>query len=201
MVAQATIPILRLPETDTRRLIAIAGPPASGKSTLAKALVEALCVKDHASQLLPMDGFHLDNATLDTRGLRARKGAPETFDLAGFNALLTRTKIETNLRAPAFDRTQDAVIEDAIPIDADTKALIVEGNYLLLDAPGWRDLHALWDFSVFLPVDTAELHHRLVNRWLHHGLSHSEAEAKAQGNDLPNAELVLTKSLPSDLTL
>ncbi len=75
-----------------RYIVAIAGPPASGKSTLSEAVSgqinlirgEPICA------VVAMDGFHLDNSVLDARGLRLRKGAPETFDAEGFVRLIRR---------------------------------------------------------------------------------------------------------------
>ena len=68
--------------------------------------------------------------------------------------------------------------------------MIVEGNYLLLDASGWRDLRPLWDFSIFLSVPEAELHKRLMQRWIRHDYSQEDAMAKIDGNDMKNARLI-----------
>ena len=148
-----------------------------------------------------MDGFHLDNAILDQRGLRARKGSPETFDLAGFASLLDRLKREGEVVIPTFDRSRDISIGSSQVIKADMMTVIVEGNYLLLDRPGWRGLAKLWDFSVFLGVQPLELERRLLERWRAHGLSEQDAMSKAQGNDLPNAALVTESALPADLMI
>ncbi|MFK7763165.1 MAG: nucleoside/nucleotide kinase family protein [Roseobacter sp.] len=172
-----------LPAHEDRHLIAIAGPPASGKSTLAQKVVRALpdaCV-------VPMDGFHLDNRLLDQRNLRARKGAPETFDVNGFQHLLSRLRTDTEVIYPLFDRTRDCAIAGAGCVDAKTRTIVIEGNYLLLDAPGWRNLQAYWDLTAYLSVPNAVLRARLLQRWHDHGYAREDAERKVDENDMPNA--------------
>ena len=184
-----------------RRFVAVAGPPACGKSTLSAALVAGLREAGLGAGLVAMDGFHLDNAILDARGLRARKGAPETFDLNGFAALLARLNSPQEVIAPTFDRARDVSVGASTIISADVTHVVVEGNYLLLDCPGWRDLSRLWDVSVSLAAPFDVLKERLVQRWLDHGLSARDALAKASENDLPNAKLVCDHSLPADIVI
>jgi len=181
-----------------RLLIAIAGPPASGKSTLAADLVAAL---GPDAALVPMDGFHLDNRILDARGLRPRKGAPETFDAAGFTHMIRRLATEAEVIIPVFDRPRDIAIAGAAAIDAQTKIAIVEGNYLLLNDATWTDLHPLWDLTVFLNVPTATLTHRLIQRWLDNDHTPEQAETRARSNDIPNALRVARNSIAADITL
>lgn len=174
-----------------RPLVAVAGAPGSGKSTLAEALVARV----PGAVLLPMDGFHLDNRVLDARGQRARKGAPETFDAAGFVALLARVRAGDEVVFPVFDRDRDLAIAGAGIIDATTRLVVVEGNYLLLDADPWRQ--ARYDLTVTLDVPEAELRRRLTARW--QGLGADVAAHLA--NDLANASLVIRGSRPADLVL
>ncbi|EPX81158.1 AAA family ATPase [Litoreibacter arenae] len=176
-----------LPKTQGRRLIAVAGPPASGKSTLAEQLAETL--PDAA--VVPMDGFHLDNDTLAERGLLARKGAPQTFDAQGFVALVRKLREPVAVSYPTFDRSRDCVVPDGGSVAPDCKTVIVEGNYLLLDAVPWDQLRDLWDVSFFLDVPLTALRERLLQRWRDHGYSEADALAKAESNDLPNAQVVL----------
>lgn len=190
-----------LPESGPRRLIAIAGAPGSGKSTVAKKLCEQLNAEGLRTGLVAMDGFHLDNAILKERGLLARKGAPETFDLDGFDNLLARLSTGKSVIAPRFDRDLDASIGSAVVIDEATSLVVVEGNYLLLESPGWRDLRKHWTYSVFLSASVEELAKRLQARWLGHGLDADEASRKVGENDLPNARLVQNLSTAADLTL
>lgn len=190
-----------LPETDQRHLAAIAGPPGSGKSTLAEAVVAELVKRGHEAVLMPMDGFHLDNRLLEPRGLIARKGAPETFDFGGFASTIRRVRDEASVILPVFDRSREIAIAGAEEIRAETRIVVVEGNYLCLDEEPWRGLRDYWDFSVFLDVPMPELEARLVARWLGFGFSPEDALAKARGNDLRNAERVNGAVLPVDLTL
>ena len=148
-----------------------------------------------------MDGFHLDNRVLDARGLRHRKGAPETFDLRGFARLLAEIAEGGEVVCPLFDRDRDLAIAGARVVPADSRVVVVEGNYLLYDAPGWRDLATFWSLSVFLEVSEPVLLARLMQRWLDQGLSPDDARARAEGNDMPNARLVTAHRLPADLAL
>lgn len=194
--------IAALPENGARRrLAAIAGPPGSGKSTLAEAVVSALVAAGEAAVLMPMDGFHLDNRLLEPRGLLPRKGAPETFDFGGFAATLARVRREPSVILPVFDRTREIAIAGAEEIRPETRIVVAEGNYLLLDEDPWRDLARLWDLSVFLDVDEAELEHRLIDRWLGFGFAAEDARAKALGNDIPNGRRVLGAVVAPDLRL
>lgn len=183
---------------DERKLIALAGPPASGKSTIAEALVTHL---GQTAALVPMDGFHYSNAILDARDLRARKGAPETFDLAGFNTLMWRLRTEGEVAVPTFDRSLDTSIGSSVLIEAHHSLIIVEGNYLLLDEPDWKDLKQHWTLSIALDVPDDVLEKRLVQRWLSHGLSTQAARNRAMSNDIPNAQRVMRNRLMPDLTI
>ena len=187
-----------------RVLIALAGPPGAGKSTLADALVQRLNTSspEAPAAVVPMDGFHYDNLILEARGLRGRKGAPETFDASGFLALLHRLRDVTNdVAIPVFDRSMDLSRASARMIEPRHRLLVVEGNYLLLDRPVWRDLRPLFDMTIFLKPTLATIEERLIQRWLDHGYQRDEAITKARGNDLANAEVILAESGPADLTL
>ena len=186
---------------DERCLIAIAGPPAAGKSTVAKQVVKDLNNEGRSAGLVPMDGFHMDNADLIKMGLLERKGAPETFDLDGFTSLVRSLKQGGHVMVPLFDRQKDSTIPNAAEIAADVQFVVVEGNYLLFDEHGWKDLVDLWDITAFIFEDAAELERRLTQRWVRHGLSLDDAKARAQTNDLPNALRVLSQKLDSNLTL
>jgi pantothenate kinase len=133
-----------------RRVVALAGPPASGKSTFANQIADHLTAQGNSAQAVPMDGFHLDNSELDLRGLRSRKGAPETFDIAGLTDLIGRLGTEDKVPFPTFDRSHDRAAPDGGVLSHGVETVIVEGNYLLFDDKGWRDLYDLWDFRIFL---------------------------------------------------
>ena len=181
-----------------RRLVALVGPPASGTTTLAADLAAALSAAGTESCVLPMDGFHLDNRILDLRGLRARKGAPETFDVAGFATTLARASSPGEVIHPVFDRTMDCAIAGAGRIAETCDTVVVEGNYLMLRAPVWQDLAALWDISVALNPPPEVLRERLIRRWLALGHDQAEAVRRTESNDLVNALLIARDSAPSD---
>lgn len=183
-----------------RFVVAIAGPPGSGKSTLSAALRDVL--PEGASEVVPMDGFHYDDGILARRGLSARKGAPETFDFAGFEALLRRIRSgEPDIAIPVFDRSMELSRAAAAVVSADVKFVLVEGNYLLLDEEPWSRLAPLFDFTIFVDVPRAELEHRLRRRWHEHGRSEADALAWIATNDLPNIERVLARRRPPDMVV
>ncbi|WP_209508217.1 MULTISPECIES: hypothetical protein [unclassified Ruegeria] len=190
-----------LPAARHRQLVAIAGPPGSGKSTVASLATAKLNRRGVSAGLVPMDGFHFDNAILKERGLFPRKGAPETFDLVGFHALLVRLRAEDEVAIPGFDRKLDLAIAARSMILPDQRVVLVEGNYLLLDEAGWSGLHALWALKVFLGVDLATLKSRLTDRWVGFGLDKQAARERALSNDIPNAERVIQNSVQGDLNL
>lgn len=180
-----------------RLLVAIAGPPGAGKSTLA----EALAAQIEGAAVVPMDGFHLDNGILEARGLLARKGAPGTFDVAGFGALVARLKAEDEVVIPVFDRSRDLAVAGARMIGPEARILLVEGNYLLLNEAPWRGLARFWDVTIAIEVPLAVLEARLTQRWRDHGLSEAAAVARAMGNDIPNARRVVAGSARADVTI
>ena len=179
-----------------RFLVAVAGPPGAGKSTIAETLTARI---SHPAAVVPMDGYHLDNGELVARNLLPRKGAPETFDAAGFLHLVQQLKTPQAVDYPTFDRAADATVPGGGTVSADTQVLVLEGNYLLLDAPVWRDLAPLFDLTVMLDVPRDVLRARLIDRWRHHGLSDADAVARAEGNDLRNADAVQQGSRPADV--
>jgi fructokinase len=183
-----------------RVFVGVAGPPASGKSALAGELADALGLNGITAVVVPMDGFHLDNAVLDDLGLRARKGAPETFDLGGFRTLLNRLAGSENpVYLPVFDRSRDLSVAAGRTVTVASRVLIFEGNYLLFDEPGWRDLREGWDLSIWLdtPIDTVR--DRCLARWDRHGLTPEAARARTEMNDLRNARRVAQNRLPADI--
>ena len=138
-----------------------------------------------------MDGFHLANETLEARGLLAVKGAPETFDVDGFVRMLERVRDgAATVLWPAFDRSREETVPDAIAIASSTKLVVVEGNYLLLDQPGWRDVRPLLDEVWYMDVPTAVLRERLVARATSGRRTPAEAIEHVDGSDLVNARLV-----------
>nr|WP_111298213.1 nucleoside/nucleotide kinase family protein [Paracoccus saliphilus] len=180
-----------------RHLVALAGPPAAGKSHICDILQKQL----PAAGLLQMDGFHLDDRLLRRRGLLARKGAPETFDLDGFTVMLDRLAADDgrDVLVPVFDRGIETSRAAAAEITSPTRLILVEGNYLLLDRPGWRDLARHFALTVMLEAPEPVLRARLEGRWA--GYDTETLHLKLDKNDLPNMRLVLKESRPADLVL
>ncbi|PYE86011.1 sugar transporter [Pseudoroseicyclus aestuarii] len=184
-----------------RILVAIAGAPASGKTTLAAELAKRLRLKKCQAEVVPMDGFHLDNAVLDMWGMRTRKGAPESFDAGGFLHLIRRLAAEEDVVAPIFDRARDIAIAGAQVVPSDCPVVIVEGNYLLHDEAPWSRLAPLWHVSAFLEVPIEDIRARLIQRWLSLGHTRAVATQRVMHNDMPNAQRVMDHALPADLRL
>lgn len=185
--------------SDERYVVAIAGPPAAGKSTLAAELQNALA--DRVA-VLGLDAFHYDNAILTERGQLDRKGAPFTFDVAGYGRTLDvlRTDRSAPICIPRFDRELELTRNCAELVLPAHDVVVTEGNYLLLEEPEWAALRPLFDLTVMLDVSADVTSTRILERWAHFGLSPAEAAARAQHNDLPNAELVRQNSAPADIT-
>lgn len=196
--AQLAATIRAKAQAQRRFLTALAGPPGAGKSTLAAELVVAL---GQGAKAVPMDGFHYDDAVLIARGARARKGAPDTFDVAGFRHLLTRLRSEDEVAIPLFDRDLEISRAGADIVGPDDRILIVEGNYLLLNEAPWPDLAPLFDLTIWIDVPEAELDRRLMARWAHYGKTPAEARAWIDGNDMPNIRRVVAGSRPADLVI
>lgn len=183
-----------------RHVTAIAGPPGSGKSYVADRLADALNARQaESAAVFPMDGYHFDDAILLARGWRSRKGAPHTFDVLGFAAMLTRLRAnqEDEIAVPVFDREIEIARNAARFIPRGVRHLIVEGNYLLLDRSPWSEL--VFDTTVFLDVPIEELTRRLEDRWK--SLEGPALTAKIEENDLPNARLVIEKSREAEFIL
>ncbi|WP_420081986.1 nucleoside/nucleotide kinase family protein [Streptomyces sp. JL4002] len=184
-----------------RRILGIAGPPGAGKSTLAASLARAL--GPGLAAVVPMDGFHLAQAELVRLGRADRKGAPDTFDAAGYTALLRRLREQQDgvVYAPAFDRCLEEPVAGSVPVAADVPLVITEGNYLLHEAGGWAGVRPLLDEVWLLAPDDALRVDRLIERHVRHGRERERAAAWVARSDEANARLVAPGAARADLVL
>ncbi|KAJ5160921.1 uncharacterized protein N7482_007925 [Penicillium canariense] len=208
-----------------RYLVTIAGVPGSGKTTTAQAVVQHLN-KDpqiHAA-LLSMDGFHLSRSELDAfpnpKEAHMRRGAPWTFDVTRFVDFMHRLRIWADqtplatpsseslsssdvIKAPAFDHEVKDPVEDGIAITSVTNIIIVEGNYLLLNEPGWRDLASLVDYRVFVDTDLQEARERTAKRHVMAGIEKTleDGYRRVDSNDYLNGVSIREKLIGPDLVL
>ncbi len=188
---------------DTKRfLVAIAGPPGAGKSTLADRVAEALRAKGESAEVLPMDGFHMDNAVLIEKGLLKRKGVPESFDVRAFLDIVKAVRAaEEEVLVPVFDRSRELAIASARIVSPDHRFILIEGNYLLLSQGKWAELEGMFDYSIMLAPPMEVLEQRLWDRWKGYELDDEAARDKVYGNDLPNGRLILENRRPADATV
>ena len=191
----------RLALAGDRRILGIAGPPGVGKSTLAERLVRAL---GPLAVLVPMDGFHLAQAELERLGRAGSKGAPDTFDAAGYAALLRRLRAPepgTVVYAPAFDRSLEQPVAGALPVPPDVPLVVTEGNYLLYGEGAWAPVRGLLDEAWFLELDDDVRVRRLVERHVRFGKERAYAERWVAGSDEANARLVAAGRDRADLVV
>lgn len=183
-----------------RRVLGVTGPPGAGKSTLTAAVVSALAP---AAVLVPMDGFHLAGSELERLGRHDRKGAPDTFDAAGYVALLRRLRAasEETVYAPVFDRHLEEAIAGAVPVAPEVPLVVTEGNYLLLEDGQWAQVRELLDEVWFVEVDDELRVERLVRRHVEHGRTPAEAREWVLRSDEANARLVARTRSRADLVV
>ena len=191
------------PRDGGRRVLGIAGSPGAGKSTLAENLVRELNGTGRPWVAhVPMDGFHLADAELERLGLRDRKGAPDTFDAAGYAALLQRLREDEYgdvVYAPGFERVLEQPIAGAVPVPPSARLVVTEGNYLLLASGVWPRVRGRMDEVWFCDLDEQERLRRLIARHERFGKGREEAVEWVMRSDQRNAELVAAARDRADL--
>lgn len=190
---------------NNRYILGIVGPPGAGKSTLAEKLFAAIeQLQPGLSVVVPMDGFHLDNETLEEVGLLHLKGIPDTFDAAGFVTLLEQIKqAPLNLEkgpipVPTYNRSIEGSVFGEVFVKPEHQLVIVEGNYLLLEDDPWGKVGPICDEIWFLDVPESVLLPRLIARHMAGGKDQQAAEEKVNSTDLPNARLVAQSKKRAD---
>jgi pantothenate kinase len=192
-------------EAGGRRIIGITGAPGSGKTTIAQALVAVLNGESAQGDApgavhLPMDGFHLADVALTRLGRLARKGAPDTFDPAGYAALLHRLRRDEDdvVYAPAFDRDIEQPIAGAIPVPQGCRLVVTEGNYLLLEQGAWPQARRALDEVWYVDVDAEVRQRRLVERHVRFGKAPDAALAWVADVDERNAAIIAGSRAAAD---
>lgn len=187
-----------------RVAIGMAGGPGVGKSTLAVQLVEALNAGTPGLAVyVPMDGFHMLHAKLEALGTVKDKGAPHTFEGAAFAHFLERLKAaKADVSGPGYSRKIEDVVQDAFVVPAETRILVVEGNYLLLaNSPWWR-IRPLLDSAIFIAVPRETVRARLMKRHAEEGLFSEERNREhVERVDLANYDLVARSRSRADIVI
>lgn len=201
----AGLTLKRLAGAKGRRvMIAIAGAPGSGKSTIAEHVVDVLNAGEGVSAaLFPMDGFHYDDAVLEEMKRRPFKGAIDTFDAHGLRHMLERLKANEDdvVAVPVFDRAIEIARAGGRLIPQSVDIIVCEGNYLLASQSPWDRLKQIFDLTVFVDVDEDDLRARLRDRWRSFGLGEDEINRKVEENDLPNGRFIISASTEPDLRI
>ncbi|AYM08776.1 nucleoside triphosphate hydrolase [Agrobacterium radiobacter] len=199
----AGLTLKRLAGANGRRvMIAIAGAPGSGKSTIAEHVVDVLNAGESVSAaLFPMDGFHYDDAVLEEMKRRPFKGAIDTFDAHGLRHMLERLKANEDdvVAVPVFDRAIEIARAGGRLIPQSVDVIVCEGNYLLASQSPWDRLKQIFDLTVFVDVDEDDLRARLRERWRSFGLGEDEINRKVEENDLPNGRFIISANTEPDL--
>lgn len=203
ILAQDFLRLKQQQSSQNRVLLGITGPPGAGKSTLSENLHQELRRLGVSSKVVPMDGFHLDNETLQAMGILHLKGIEQSFDGEGFVRLLKRLKegLDLNVPYPTFDRSMESTVKNGGFVPSGEENLIVEGNYLLSDSVPWHQIRCLLDWVWYVDVPEDVLLPRLLMRHMNGGKDLEQAQEKVASTDLPNAQHVARTKSKADLLL
>jgi pantothenate kinase len=188
----------RLATAGGRRVLGIAGAPGAGKSALAARLVEGL--GPDVARLVGMDAFHLAQAELVRLDRAERKGAPDTFDVDGYVALLERlrTSADPVVYAPEFRREIEEPIACAVPVPREVPLVVTEGNYLLL----WERLRPLLDECWYIAAaDEPARVERLIGRHVAFGRTPEAAREWVLRSDEANTRVIAATRGRADLVV
>ncbi len=187
----------------TRKLIAIAGIPGSGKTTLMLKLIDRInAIKPATAAAVSMDAYHLMNVQLDALDLRKVKGSPQTYDVTSYLHLLKQLKTQTkrDVFYPVYDRgIHNPIWRASQIVKPKVKILFTEGQFLLLDHAPWDELANVVDESWYLKVDPAKVREDLIARHVHGGRTREDAIEHVTRSDDANRDLVLTCMRKPDL--
>ena len=151
-----------------------------------------------------MDGFHYAQRELERLGRADRKGAQDTFDAAGYVALLARLRAadEAVVYAPEFRREIEEPIACALPVPREVPLVVTEGNYLLVGDGDWARVAPLLDETWFVEAPSEDTRHeRLIARHIAFGKDPDYARAWSLSSDERNAVLVASTRERADLVI
>ncbi|KAI0009213.1 P-loop containing nucleoside triphosphate hydrolase protein [Xylariaceae sp. FL0662B] len=222
---QVDQPDPKTPSGPRRILIALAGAPGSGKTTIATNIVRALAdltADPPKTVVISIDGFHLPLSALralpNASEALARRGAPWTFDAkaavdmvrklrtagnngtgagAGAGAAADAAGSEDVVVVPTFDHAVKDPVADGLVVGRDAQVCLIEGNYVLCNEDLWSEIADLVDERWLVRVDENLARNRVAARHLAAGIEPSMelALARTDYNDIPNGRYVMEHSL------
>ena len=194
---------------EKRFIVYLAAPPGAGKTTLSLflAYLSEITKKMLRIQSVGIDGFHYPQEYIEKHNviingeavpMRRVKGSPETFDLQKLTESIKLLR-EKDVKWPIYDRNLHDVVQDAVLVQGDI--VLIEGNWLLLDEAGWRELLPFCDYSIFITAEESMLKERLVRRKVSGGTSPEKASEFYAQSDSVNITRALKNRLKSDCEL